>query len=616
MLLKESKYSEVRALSQWHTCLDHHTAFPGSGDDPTQSVVSFHQAIFNHLKTIYISPSAIASPSPQRMKVQLALDEFGVHHFYRLLLFPSMSAANPHRVCELLSVYLIFQDFSPMIDSSPVSGSHVPSPLSSASNRTPLNRSTLKSLFHRNQKIHIGLSPLSSIVLTALFPSEQRCGETELTPKIVESLVSKWITKQEEQQRDRPKNNPSIVEAHLIEIDWLSRSIDMIRRMCTDETTGDTTRRRSRTQREGPYLWSSLSKMRERLIQVLLLIHDPYYLAQTALPQAIHPLLPQDYPQHHNMSPLFSLWIQTEMSAQDILQAYYLPNLPALKHVQYSSPSHLLNLPPHHHQDRSQSQDSGSSLIRQLFMKLWIETCTSHSRPGDGDTSNIIFHFHCHSVHPMRETSVAAEVSLIRDHTVEGRQSLSPELLFLLHQHLFYPSLQKIISSLSDFQLLFHSDTYHTVSPPCPPAVPPPTLPSPPPPMEEVESDDESIPDLDVIVEQAISEFISKDGFDEGSSIENQRIGRRSAKASLPSPEEILAQQSTNQSLSTLSVPLPPRKMRSILSLLSSLPTPVSLSSSSSLDSQLFKVSEVLISSSIIAFHHLLKYDRHGKVWF
>jgi hypothetical protein len=317
------------------------------------------------------------------------------------------------------------------------------------------------------------------------------------------------------------------------------------------------------------------------------------------------------------------------MSAQDILQAFYLPALPAMKPVQYSSPSNLLNIPsrhPHDHRSRSSEipshEGSSYSLIRHLFLKLWIETCASHSRPppsattatarsvsagvwdSDGD-KNVIFHFHCHSVHPLTMT----EESVVAEDYHSGR---SADLLFLLHQHHFYPSLQQTIASLTDFQLLFHADTYHTIPPPSPA----PALPSPPPPppltdsVDDLESDDESIPDLDEIVEQAISEFISKDGFDE-TSIEYQR-GRRSAKASLPSQEDLAP--ATEPSQTSAPAPLPPRKMRSILSLLSSLPSPLQLSSSLSLDSQLFKVSEVLIASSVIALHHLLKYDRQGKV--
>jgi hypothetical protein len=238
-----------------------------SGGGPSQPAVSFHHSIFNHVKTIYISPSVIVSNKPQRLKVDLALEVFDIHHFYRLLLFPSMNKTNPHRICELISVYLIFESLPSTTDpSSPLSGS--------------LNRSTLKSLFHRHQKIHIGLNPLSSAVLTALFPSDHKRGDddtAELSPRIIESLISKWMTRHNEQRNERSRNNFNLLEVHLTEMDWLSRSITMIQRMCISPepevgigTVNErgTERTRKRIQRDGPYMLSSISKMRERLIQV------------------------------------------------------------------------------------------------------------------------------------------------------------------------------------------------------------------------------------------------------------------------------------------------------------------------------------------------------------
>jgi hypothetical protein len=184
---------------------------------------------------------------------------------------------------------------------------------------------------------------------------------------------------------------------------------------------------------------------------------------------------------------------------------------------------------------------------------------------------------------------------------------------------------------LSDFQLLFHSDTYHYVPPPPPP---PPLAP---PAIAETSAaaaavrgegeveesdDDSSIPDFEEFVEKAISDFISKDGFDEGDDDDFLiRRSRRPAEPSVPTHDEVNKFQQRSQSPPLAEVPPPtlttfhpPRKMRSLLSLISSLPSALHLSSSHSLDLQLHKLSEALVSSSIIALHHLLKFDPYGKV--
>lgn len=192
-------------------------------------------------------------------------------------------------------------------------------------------------------------------------------------------------------------------------------------------------------------------------------------------------------------------------------------------------------------------------------------------------------------------------------------------MIFFIHQYRFFSSIQNLISSLSDFRLLFQSDTYYFVPPPAP--LPIPKNISTELPNVDDDSDDDSIPDIDEVIEKAISDFISKDGFDEEDT-ELQRQ-RKFAEPSLPAHDAILhylhKKESSSDIVTKEQEPIVPkniqaRKLRSIISLLSSLPQSIQLSSSHSLDLQLFKVSEAIICSSIIAFHHLLKYDVNAKV--
>jgi hypothetical protein len=357
------------------------------------------------------------------------------------------------------------------------------------------------------------------------------------------------------------------------------------------------------------------------------------------------------------------------MSVQDILHEHYLPAYPLLRHIHCPAPSTFLNIasqshnPQQRQKQRQDQEQSSYSLLQHLFLELWVETCASHSVHAT-DTEHehdlLLFHFHSHSIRVMTEDSVRDELVAMRESQSQLQNGVCcpcpcpPLMLFLLHQYHFYPSIQNLISSLSDFQLLFHSDTFHYLPPnptlPAPASVPAPPSASVSAASEEKEKaagdeeggeedDDDSnssIPDFEEFVEKVISDFISNDGFDE----ENDRIQLQAGgqtqtqveaepsvsiqeEHSFSSPVSPQRSQSPVEASSSsavavaLAMPVfhPPRKMRSLLSLISSLPKALHLSSSHSLDLQLYKLSEVLLASSIIAMHHLLKFDPLGKVF-
>lgn len=241
---------------------------------------SYQHSIFNHMKTILLSPQQIINPKKsQQMKVILELEEHDLQPFYRLLVFPSMNKINLHRVCELSSVYILYES-SPLI-AVPTSPRPTPSPIGAEINSmmfpTPpkTSKKSYKSIFRRNQQIHIGLHPLTSSVITAISPSNSHGGEDDddqetLTPKDIEHLLSKWLKRFEDKQKI--KSNLNLIEFHFHEIEWMSKSIAMIQQICDDSSVAVNTDSREsqklkRTQRETPYMFPSIQRMRKRLLQ-------------------------------------------------------------------------------------------------------------------------------------------------------------------------------------------------------------------------------------------------------------------------------------------------------------------------------------------------------------
>lgn len=196
------------------------------------------------------------------MKLILELSQNDIHQYYRLLVFPSLTNGNPHRVCELLSVYLLFEESSstvlPQFPQSDHIGTNFPTPPKSP-------RRSIKTMFRRNQKIHIGLTPLSSDVLSALFSSQEVDSLNQLTPKSVESLITRWIYKFDELQKTKLKSNYSLLDFHFQEIMWTSRHIILFQQYCLDDEIPS---KLKKTQRESPFTITSINTLRSRLIQV------------------------------------------------------------------------------------------------------------------------------------------------------------------------------------------------------------------------------------------------------------------------------------------------------------------------------------------------------------
>jgi hypothetical protein len=434
------------------------------------------------MKTILLSPQAMVSKKSQRMKIILELEEHDLHPFYRFLVFPSMNKLNLHRVCELSSVYLLYE--RSLVTAEPTS------PRPTGAGATEINmmfptppktpKKSFKSIFRRNQQIHIGLHPLSSSVLTALFASNPQGDDDDddmasLTPKYIENLMTKWLKRFEEKQKT--KSNLNLMKFHFHEIEWMSRSIATIQQMCDDSapaaTAADSRKlpgevKLKRNQRETPYMLTSIQRMRKRLLQatspplsspyqpdpavlqVIQLIVDPHYLVYTTLPQSVSPpthpttSLLDDIP-----SPLFSQWIQTEMSVQDILHEYFLPAYPLLKHIHCATPSTLLNIsppPPHALQHTSTSQQLSPqsrnhqlvnySLVQHLFIQLWIETCAAHSvhvTDTEHEQEFLIFHFHSHTIRAMTEETVRDELLVMKEMEKSAHKSGLPSLSHFLH---------------------------------------------------------------------------------------------------------------------------------------------------------------------------------------
>jgi hypothetical protein len=288
---------------------------------PLSPSTLYQHSILNHMKTIFLSPQPTTSKKSQRMKIVLELEEHNLHQFYRFLVFPSMSKVNIHRICELSSVYLLYERSPPTDPISPGRGQRSDAVaftitgamrettgVDSISFPTPPKtpkKSSFKSIFRRNQQIHIGLHPLSSSVLTALFAhNSHNIDEDELallTPKHVETLMSRWLKRIEERpQRQRQristeiettttKSNLNLMEFHFQEIAWIARSISMLQQICDDSPAAAEMRTVKRTQRETPYMLSSIQRMRKRLLQVNSLFLSSSF---SCLPLVITPSIP------------------------------------------------------------------------------------------------------------------------------------------------------------------------------------------------------------------------------------------------------------------------------------------------------------------------------------
>lgn len=158
------------------------------------------------------------------------------------------------------------------------------------------------------------------------------------------------------------------------------------------------------------------------ICQILQLIVNSNYLDFLTLPQPVFPI-PQDDLSSRSISPIFSQWVQSEMSVQNTLQQYYLHAYPVLKSIHFNLPTNLLNVPlTQTLHGRTQIM---YSLIQHLFITLWIETCQSYfTLPGCENMDICIFQFQSDAIHLMTEESVEEElVRLNQTSKIPGKKT-------------------------------------------------------------------------------------------------------------------------------------------------------------------------------------------------
>lgn len=275
---------------------------------------------------------------------------------------------------------------------------------------------------------------------------------------------------------------------------------------------------------------------------------------------------------HKSPPHIITKWFQNKMSVQDIINLYYIHSHPLLKDIYCKSYESIQMI----NKTQSISTIEDLSLIQYFFIKLWIHNCSNHTlspvyiniidsintelknsttietNQGSNNWKGILFHFECEymilSIEGDETDKGEEEEYDNKSEDNERKEINQSEMLFLLNQNIFFSSIQSTISSFSDFNLLFDYETYH-FTPPIPSQLEQSNLITSIKNMndekkEEIEiisnsdnnqekkieenenqkdededefSDDSSIPDIEELVEQAISEFISKDGFEENS---------------------------------------------------------------------------------------------------
>lgn len=251
----------------------------------SQSSNNYHSAIFNHLKTFYISPQKINPKHHKKMKIVYELEEFQKNfQFFRLLIFPTMNVLNPSRICEISSVYLTIQEnndnsINNERNASNSAISSIKSPTMKISQQTNQKINPFKSLFRRNLQIYVGNNLTSE--LTAIYSDNRIDFDEKIDQKTIENLINNWhysyknatttITLQKQQQKQKQILRWNTFEHHYLEIEWISRNINILQKF-NDENEFeriDIRKKSHEIQRHIPYTIVSIQNLKRRLIQVI-----------------------------------------------------------------------------------------------------------------------------------------------------------------------------------------------------------------------------------------------------------------------------------------------------------------------------------------------------------